>query len=161
MFFSLSITGLFSMWAIAPTSSNAEFNTRSVSASSVIIYFIVFNFSFMLDFICSSFCCLSMLSCIVFILNGFLPCNMNSLNWFNIPLFRSHPKYVPSFSFHILFLYIKLNIGNSSFWYFWFSLSTCFFPSWITSSSNFSSCVWLSEQSPNNVKYKFLDLFAK
>ena len=29
------------MWAIAPTSSNAEFSTRSVSASSVIIYFIV------------------------------------------------------------------------------------------------------------------------
>ena len=67
MFFSLSITGLFSMWAIAPTSSNAEFSTRSVSASSVIIYFIVFSFSVGID-------------CIVFVLNGFFSCKMNSLN---------------------------------------------------------------------------------
>ena len=142
-----SNSGLFKICAIAPTNSKAVLSGNSVSASNVITYFIFGNISWF----------------IVFILNLFLLCfNIYSLNCIKSPLFLSHPRYFSSELLNSLSLYKKWKIGNSvSFWYLSFNNCTCNKPSFITSLSNFSSFLSLSEQSPNNAKYIFFDLFAK
>ena len=72
-----TISGVFKICAILPISSKPLFSTSSVSLSNVITYLIFGNFSIS----------------IVFTLNSLsLFFRIYSLNWFNKPLFLSHPK---------------------------------------------------------------------
>ena len=134
---------MFSICAIAPTSCKPEFNTRSVSASNVIIYFI-FGSLFSL-FIFQSFIVLTLKTFFI------LP-KRYSLNWFNSPLFLSHPKKCSSFPFHCLFLYIKLKIGSPSFLYLLFNSFKVISAFSIIFSSYGSFLFFDVVQSPNSVK---------
>ena len=106
------------MCAATPISSFPEFNTKFVSESNVIIYFIFGNNFFAFS------------SSSVFALNGFcvFP-SKYSFNWVINPLFLSQPKKQFSVSFHVLFLYINWNFPIPFIWiffvkffYFFFSL---------------------------------------